>query len=333
MSAQNKKRKGEASPSTPPEAKKKRLPPKKKPKMLTYTVNNQPDVSIQILDDQTYLDLVEKLCGEVKVGDNEGAEDHMWYVIDVTGQKYEGCFSMIVLHFFHFSLLFSFSFSFSFLFLHLLPSHSKTHNPTGPWDDLSDSDNKLANKVPIGKTIGGQLKGQDITLVYDYGSTSRVSLTLKSIDPMPDNTEPSFFPRRVPKPAASSPLLVLTYERIEKRKRDNVSVQLLTTHNYFDLVDIICRESVVGSNEEVYAHLWNLTDSSGNKYEGPWDYVTDGESKNAKKTLLGSTIAGQKVGESLTLTYDYGTTSIIKLVLRSVELPDGTENSSFPRKK
>ena len=131
---------------------------------------------------------------------------------------------------------------------------------------------------------------------------------------------------------------ILTYEIV----RADVSVQLFTTHTFFDLVKVVCQESVVGCHEGVYDHLWDVRDQEGKKYAGPekkgyaggggfpWD---DEEEEDARKTTLGSSIGGQVAGESLVLKYDYGCTSTINLILKSVEdLPAGTDKSTFPRR-
>ena len=125
---------------------------------------------------------------------------------------------------------------------------------------------------------------------------------------------------------------ILTYEIV----RADVSVQLLTTHTFFDLVKVVCKESVVGSNEGVYDHLWDVQDQEGKKYSGPWGDkfgFDEEEGNNACKTTLGSSIGGQMAGESLVLKYDYGCTSTINLILKSIEdLPAGTDKSTFPRR-
>jgi len=122
---------------------------------------------------------------------------------------------------------------------------------------------------------------------------------------------------------------VLTYEILGS----GVSVQVLSNHTVHDLVDIVCQETCVGMNESVYDHMWCVTDPiEGNKYEsGDVECQSD---LRAQETRIGRIAGGNIIGANLLLTYDYGTTSHVGLVLKSIEEEalSNTEISSFPRR-
>lgn len=114
---------------------------------------------------------------------------------------------------------------------------------------------------------------------------------------------------------------VLTYEV----SGSGVSVQVLSTNTYHDLVDVVCRETCVGLNEDVYDHMWNVTDMhNGKQYEsGDWP-----SGKRASQHSLGS-----DPGPQLVIEYDYGSTSYINLNLKAIkELSADVDQSCFPRR-
>ena len=176
-------------------------------------------------------------------------------------------------------------------------------------------------------------EGVRIKIDLDDDTTPPRTLVLKSneeFSPLKDDF--SSFPCLISKPAklsSTSPPLVLTYEILQTKNR-NVSIQLLTTQTFYDLVDTVCRETCVGLNEGVLDHLWEVTDNSSATYKGPFDQHIKKREKNAKDSFLGSSVGGQVVGERLVITYDRSV--IISLILKSVKaLPEDTEESSFPR--
>ena len=134
-------------------------------------------------------------------------------------------------------------------------------------------------------------------------------------------------------PSKSNPtksMKVLTYEVVGS----GVSVQVLSDkHTIHDLVDIVCNETCVGMNESVYDHMWYVTDPlEGAEYESG-DVACRSELR-AQDIKIGSIAGGNNVGSNLVLTYDYGTTSHIVLVLESIkeEVLSNVEIGSFPRR-
>lgn len=130
----------------------------------------------------------------------------------------------------------------------------------------------------------------------------------------------------------TKPVTILTYEVVGS----GVSVQVLRSNTIHDLVDAVCKETCVGLNESVYDHMWNVTDSiDGATYESGDIECTS--YLRAENTKFGSIAGSNAVGSNLLLTYDYGSTSYVQLVLKSVEedmLPDAAAAlSRFPRRE
>ena len=89
------------------------------------------------------------------------------------------------------------------------------------------------------------------------------------------------------------------------RSDSPVQVQLLSRHTVFDLVDILCKETVVGLKETVYDHIWTL-------HVGGREYGIG----NNEKTSLGN--LEMSPGMEIDLNYDFGCDQLYKIVLCDV---------------
>jgi hypothetical protein len=122
---------------------------------------------------------------------------------------------------------------------------------------------------------------------------------------------------------ATTPVTVMTFGV----PHSIVQVQLLSTHNVHELVDALCSATDIGDGRGVNAHMWNVQLGSKTFESG----VHDAESRATQRQLGDLRL---NPGTNMTLTYDYGNTSIIKItLLEACCLGVSEEASWFPRRK
>jgi len=127
---------------------------------------------------------------------------------------------------------------------------------------------------------------------------------------------------------------VLTF----KLSHSPVLIEILDSHRVFDLVDIVCRETSVGMDEDVYDHMWDVTVPGKGIYNSSDEYVDHSEAYGysdekllkASQTKLGD--LNLTLNTPIELKYDYGSTSYYTFTL--VDQSKTTEASrAFPRRK
>jgi len=114
-----------------------------------------------------------------------------------------------------------------------------------------------------------------------------------------------------------------------------VKVDVLESQTIYALVDIICRETCVGSDEEVDDHMWDVkipgkgTFNSSDEYvDMMGDYLSETPSK-ATITKLGE--LDLALNTTMTLEYDYGSTSSYSITVIDRSKTTLT-TSAFPRR-
>lgn len=127
---------------------------------------------------------------------------------------------------------------------------------------------------------------------------------------------------------------VLTF----KLSHSPVMIEILDSHRVFDLVDIVCRETSVGMDEDVYDHMWDVTVPGKGIYNSSDEWVDQEQEygfsdepllKASQTKLLDLDLA---LNSPIELKYDYGSTSYYTFTL--VDQSKTTEPShAFPRRK
>lgn len=128
-----------------------------------------------------------------------------------------------------------------------------------------------------------------------------------------------------------APLSILKYDikHVSRKKKDwvessGVSVEILSHHTVYDLVDIVCKETCVGQGQAVDDKSWDLTDvTSGRTFSTGWF----GSLNNKEIRYLPG---GQTVGSAFRLKYD---DNYYEFTLTSITLAGPAINkNAFPRR-
>lgn len=104
-------------------------------------------------------------------------------------------------------------------------------------------------------------------------------------------------------------------------------------------MDIICQKTSVGMDESVDEHMWDVTvPGISGSFNSSEDFVAftprfDGDEplRIASRAKLGE--LGLDVQTTLSLKYDYGSTSFYQITLVSIEEVNNQEATAFPREK
>ena len=118
-----------------------------------------------------------------------------------------------------------------------------------------------------------------------------------------------------------------------------VQVQLLDIHTLFHLVDILCQTTTVGEDESVYDHMWDVyVPGFSGSFNSSADYVNsafasdnDGPLRVASRVKLRDLHLTE--GTTMTLKYDYGSTSVYKITLVGIDEVSEVDTDEFPREK
>lgn len=128
-----------------------------------------------------------------------------------------------------------------------------------------------------------------------------------------------------------------------------VQVELLSTHTIHDLVDIICRETLIGHQESVYDHMWNVVHvMNGEEYREefvfnnipPYEHkFANGERYESGNYACRSDLRAIEIQldglcptSSLVLNYDYG--DCFKYNIRLLGISScQTGAAAFPRRR
>lgn len=126
-------------------------------------------------------------------------------------------------------------------------------------------------------------------------------------------------------------LSILKYEikHVSRTEKDwvessGVSVEILSDHKVYDLVDIVCRETCVGQGQGVGEKPWDLTDvKSGRTFSTCWF-------RQLNNKELGYLPGGQIIGSAFRLKYD---DNYYEFALTSITLARPVINkNAFPRR-
>ena len=105
------------------------------------------------------------------------------------------------------------------------------------------------------------------------------------------------------------------------------------SHTIVDLVDHVLKTPYVKNQryghfeEDANSHMWNFVFPQATKIEGP--QFLDDEARRTARTLASLNLAE---GDEFKLTYDYGTTTVVKLRLEKMrELANNEQVQNFPR--
>ena len=105
------------------------------------------------------------------------------------------------------------------------------------------------------------------------------------------------------------------------------------SHTIVDLVDHVLKTPYVKERryghfeEDANSHMWNFVFPQATKIEGP--QFLDEEARRTARTLASLNLAE---GDEFKLTYDYGTTTVVKLRLEKMrELANNEQVQNFPR--